>query len=50
MDEFDKLCKLHDECYDEVEERDCKSVYVEYVAPYSWKLISSANDKRVRRT
>ena len=49
MDELDALCKLHDECYDKVEERDCKNIYLEYIALYSWKLISSGNHKRVRK-
>ena len=41
VDDFDELCKHHDECYEEVEQGGCKSAYDEYIAPYSWELNGS---------
>ena len=44
VDEFDELCKRHDECYTEVELQGCKNPYDEYIAPYSWELVGSENE------
>ena len=44
VDDFDELCKRHDECYTEVEQQGCKNLYDEYIAPYSWKLIGGENE------
>ena len=44
VDDFDELCKRHDECYTEAEQRGCKNAFDEYIAPYSWELIGSENE------